>query len=193
MKHKNNIFSMVQLLSYVSIIFVLISTGCQTKNSNESRLNTTIHEATFMNNIDQVKAHIAAGSDLNEKDEWGSTPLNIAATFNKIEVAKLLIDAGADLSEATPDGTTALHTAVFLCRTEIVDFLLEHHANAELKNSFGATPLLSVQAPFEQMKPIYEQMNRDMGVLGLKLDYDFLESEREVIANKLISYQNSNR
>lgn len=166
------------------------SISCQSNKKEEIvEPKGTVHEAAFMNNIEMMKAHIAAGSDLNVKDEYGSTALNIAATFGKKDIAKLLIEGGADLSVTAPDGATVLHTATFLCRTEIVKMLLKGGADAEIKNSYGATPLMSVMAPYDQMRPIYEQMNKDLGMLGLKLDYAFIKSEREVVAGLLLDHR----
>jgi len=182
--------------SKVILLLILMIMGntlsCQQnkeKAENKVELTTTIHEAAFMNNIEQMKAHIEGGSDLDQLDQYGSTALNIAATFDKPEIAQLLIDAGADLTVAAADGTTPLHMAVFLCRTDIVKMLLASDADTEAVNGFGATPLMSVMAPFDQMLPIYEQMNRDLGMLGFKVDYDFLESEREVVADLILDHK----
>ena len=41
--------------------------------------------AVLQGNLDAVREHIAAGTDLNQKDAYGSTPLTIAATFGKTE------------------------------------------------------------------------------------------------------------
>jgi methionine synthase I (cobalamin-dependent) len=142
-----------------------------------------------MGNVKAIKQHIAAGSDLNVKDDYGSTPLNIAVTFEKTEIAKLLIDAGADLSIQSADGSTALHTASFLGRTELVEALLKAGADTEAQNSFGSTPLASIEVPFEQAKPIYDQLSKDLGPLGFKLDYDELENARPVIAEMIKTYQ----
>jgi hypothetical protein len=35
------------------------------------------------------------------------------------------------------------------------------------------------------VKPIYDQISRDLGALGLKLDYDRLEKTRPVVAKML--------
>ncbi|KPJ90001.1 MAG: hypothetical protein AMS18_11840 [Gemmatimonas sp. SG8_17] len=87
-----------------------------------------IHMAALQGDVAAIRLHIEAGSDLNEKDPYGSTPLIIAATFGKTDVAKALIEAGADLNITNNDGGTALHAAAFLCRPEIVISLLEHGA-----------------------------------------------------------------
>ena len=136
----------------------------------------TVHQAAFMGDAKAIEQHIKAGTDLNKKDEYGSTPLNIAATFDKLAIAKLLIDAGADLSVRSNDGSTALHTAAFFGRKEIVKALLEADVDIEAKNNYGSTALASIVAPFEQVKPIYDQISKDLGPLGFKLNYEELKA-----------------
>lgn len=145
-----------------------------------------IHTAVITDNLEAVKQHIAAGSDLNVKDPFGgSSPLISAAVFGKTEAAKLLIDAGVDINFQNNDGSTALHTAAFFCRPEIVKMLLEKSADKTIKNKFGATPLDNVSAPFAQMKDAYDMMGNMLGPMGLKLDYAYLEKTRPEIAEML--------
>ena len=141
--------------------------------------------ATFMGNLEAVNLHIAAGSDLNKKDPYGSTPLIVAATFNKIDVAKALIEGGADLDITNNVGSTALHTSAFLCRTEITKMLIDNGADKTIVNDFGATALSSVSDSFEATRTIYEQFAKDLGPLGLKLDFGYIEKTRPVIAEML--------
>lgn len=142
----------------------------------------TLFEATFLGKLDLVKQHIVAGTDLNQKDDFGSTALNIAITFGKTDIAQALIAGGADIEIKGGDGSTALHSAAFFGRTEIVKSLLAKGANIEARNNYNGTALESVQVPFDQIKPVYDQMARDLGPLGLKLDYDRIAAAREVIA-----------
>ena len=132
-----------------------------------------------------VKQHITAGTDLNVKDQYGSTPLIIASTFGKTDIAKELIDGGADLNIKNNDGSTPLHIAAFFCRTEIVKALLDKGADKSLLNNYGSTAIASVSSEFKDVKPIYDQMSKDLGPLGLKLDYKHLEATRPVIAELL--------
>ena len=141
--------------------------------------------ATFMGNLEAVKLHVAAGSDLNVKDPYGSTALIVAATFDKVEVAKALIEAGADLDLTNNDGSTALHTAAFLCRTEIVEALIDNGADKTIVNNFGSTALASVSDSFEATRPIYEQFAKDLGPFGLRVNFDYVEKTRPVIAQML--------
>lgn len=73
-----------------------------------------IHTAVVSGDLNTVKQHIAAGSNINEKDPFGgSSPLISAAVFGKTDIAKVLLDAGADIDFQNNDGSTALHSAAF--------------------------------------------------------------------------------
>ena len=55
-----------------------------------------LHAAAVQGNLEAIRQHIKAGSDLNEKDpSGGASPLITAATFGETEVARALIEAGA--------------------------------------------------------------------------------------------------
>jgi len=145
-----------------------------------------IHTAVVTDNLAALKQHIAAGSNINEKDPFGgSSPLISAALFGKMEAAKILIDAGADINFTNNDGSTALHTSAFFCRPEIVKMLLDKHADKTIKNKYGSTPYESVVGPYSQVKSVYEAMQQMLGPMGLKLDYAYVEKTRPVIAAML--------
>jgi len=188
---KFSIKTLGNLIIIVSLLF-FISCQSQDKKSNTSNSKTEvkvpeidIHTATFFGNLDAVKQHISAGTDLNVKDQYGSTPLIIASTFGKTDIARKLIDGGADLNIKNNEGSTPLHVAAFFCRTEIVKELLNKGADKSLLNNYGSTALASVSSEFNEVKPIYDQISKDLGPLGLKLDYKHLEATRPVIAELL--------
>ncbi len=194
---KNNLKGLV--IVGMLIVTLISSISCKDKNekSNIEQVETSVSKsvikapaediitATFLGNLKVVEQHIKAGTDLNKKDDYGSTPLIIAATFGKTDVAKALINGGANLNLTGNDGSTALHTSAFYCRTEIVEALIKAGAERNLKNNYGSTALESVLAPFATVKPIYEQLNKDLGPFGLKLNYGHLEKTRPTIANLL--------
>ncbi len=192
-----NFRKITTMLLFVTTLMILFSCKGQEKKSKEqneeiSVLQTIppsldIHAATFMGNLEAVNQHIKARSDLNKKDQYGSTPLTIAATFNKTEVAIALINAGADLNMQSTDGSTPLHTSAFFCRIEIVEALLEKGADKTLRNNYGSSPLESVSAPFNDVKNFYDQISKDLGPFGFKLDYKYLETTRPLIAEMLQS------
>jgi hypothetical protein len=115
----------------------------------------------------------------------GSTPLITAASFGKNKIAQALIDAGADVTPKNNDGATALHAAAFFCRVEIVQMLIDAKADRSARNNFGATARESVMGPFEEVRPIYEMLQQQLGPLGLQLDLKEIEKTRPVIAMML--------
>ncbi|MBT7093304.1 MAG: ankyrin repeat domain-containing protein, partial [Bacteroidetes bacterium] len=83
------------------------------------------------------------------------------------------------------EGSTALHSAAFLCRIEIVEMLLAKGADKNIRNNNGTTALESVAGPFSKVKFIYDIFSKDLGPLGLKLDYNQIENTRPQIADLL--------
>ena len=163
------------------------SSVSDTKSTEKVKAPTTdIHASAYMGNLKLVKQHIDAGTNLNSKEPMGgSTPLITACLFGKTEVAKALIDAGVNLNIKNNDGSTALHVAAFFCRTEIVEALIKKGADQTIKNGTGATALESVSAPFVHVKGVYEFFGKELGPLGLKLDYKRIENTRPKIAEML--------
>ncbi|MEM7477624.1 MAG: ankyrin repeat domain-containing protein [Planctomycetota bacterium] len=158
------------------------------KTAQSSKLVTpsiSLMDAAMKDDLEAVKQHIAAGSDLNERAESGPTVLIAASTMGKTEAALLLIEAGADLELRDKDGATALHTAAFFCYIEITQALIDNGADLSVKNNAGFTALESVSGAFETVKPIYDLMKAVLGPLGLKLDYERLEETRPRIAEML--------
>ncbi len=181
----------------IAVIVTLVACGGEQAstaqvNNKEVAIETTtekpsvdIHTAAFMGNLKAIQEHIKAGTDLNKKDQYGSTPLVITATFGKAEAAEALIIGGADLHIRSNDGATPLHIAAFFCRVDVVKALLAKGADKTLKNKYGSTSLESVSGSFSTVKGIYEQIAKDLGPLGLKFDFDYLEATRPKIAELL--------
>jgi ankyrin repeat protein len=145
-----------------------------------------IHTVVMTDNMEAFKQHIAAGSNLNEKDPLGgSSPLISACLFGKTAMAKMLIEAGADLNFQNNDGSTALITASFFCRPEIVQLLLAKGADKTIKNKYGQTAYESVSGPFADVKGSYDGLGKMLGPMGLKLDHPYLEKIRPEIAAML--------
>ena len=71
-----------------------------------------------------VETLLAAGAEVNEGNDRGSTPLHQAAYSNQSEIAAALIERGADLDlEAHGSGGTPLIFALFWGHREVADML----------------------------------------------------------------------
>lgn len=190
----------LKMLVAFSFIFLLLTTACANSGNGEStksensmatkslveKPKVDIQTAVISGNLEAVKQHIAAGTDINIKDQMsGSTPLITAATFDQKEIAKALIEANADLALKNNDGATPLHVAAFFGRIEIVKMLIDAKADKNAKNNFGATPRETVMGPYAEMKPIYEMLQQQLAPIGLQLDLNEVEKARPVIAMML--------
>jgi len=167
---------------------LLAVTGCgkqEDADKGKKPPRASLHAAALQGNLDAIRRHMDAGSNLNKKDAYGSTPLIVAATFGKTEVAGALIDAGADLTTTNNEGATPLHIAAFLCRAEIVKALLDKGADKNALNRAGRTALDSVSSPFDEVKGIYDGLTAALEPLGLKLDIERIKMTRPRIAEML--------
>jgi len=167
---------------------LIIGAGCGKQEDTETGTRpprVSLHTAALQGNVEAVRQHIEAGSDLDRKDGYGSTPLVVAATFGKTDVARALIEGGADVSITNNEGATPLHIAAVLCYGEIVQALLDAGADRGALNKAGSTALASVAGPFEQVKVVYDRIGKGLAPLGLRLDYERIKNTRPQIAEML--------
>ena len=174
---------MKTIQTVILVVSLLIAAGCGKQENPTPRMK--LHLAALQGRVDAIQQHIKAGSDLNAKDEYGSSPLIAAITFGQTEVAKVLIEAGVDMKISNNEGSTPLHIAAFFCHTEIVEALLDNGADKNLRNNAGSTALETVSRPFEDVKGIYDSIGKALKPLGLRLDYERIKMTRPKIAEML--------
>ena len=98
----------------------------------------SIHKASDEGNIEVVKQHLAAGMDVNAKDEDSCNPLHWATEKGNKGIAELLIAKGADVnskSKAFNQTPIDADNNEFINQPDIVDLLRKHGAKTgeELK------------------------------------------------------------
>ena len=109
----------------------------------------SIHKAAEYGNIEAVKQHLAAGTDVNAIDEnRGITPLVYAAREGHKKIVELLIADGADVNAKDDDGGTPLHSLANNAATrpvrghkEVAEMLIAKGADVNAKTISGRTPL----------------------------------------------------
>ena len=114
----------------------------QVEEAKAEESEISIHRAAWEGNIKAIEQHLAAGKDVNAKDDlYGDTPLLWAAGFGQKEVAVLLIAKGADANAKAKEGWTPLHYATGGNDKEIVELLIAKGADLNAKDVDGETPL----------------------------------------------------
>ena len=135
----------------LTAIAAVLLVGCATTQQPEPTAakapDISINEAAYTGNIEAVKQHLAAGTDVNAKASRGWTPLHSVASK---KIAKLLINKGADVNAKDKIGGTPLHLATYSGQEEIVELLIVSGANMNAKIEVGKwkdqTPLsLAIQ------------------------------------------------
>jgi hypothetical protein len=97
----------------VSIVAAVLLVGCATTQSPEPPttkvLDVPILAAAYNGNIEAVKQHLAAGTDVNVKGGFADgTPLHYEAANGHTEIAELLLANGADVNAKDEDDETPL-------------------------------------------------------------------------------------
>jgi hypothetical protein len=105
-----NKFKAILLIVAVGLIIPASFAQQEDKPISEQIPDSSLFEAAVAGNLEAVKQHIAAGTDLNQVDP---TPLHTAALFCYPEIAQALLDNGADKTIKDNDGQTALEMVVF--------------------------------------------------------------------------------
>ena len=82
------------------------------KTRHELKAEESIRAADYDGNIEAVKQHLAAGTDVNAKAEDGWTPLHHVALKGHKGIIELLIANGAEVNAKNNDGGTPLDMAI---------------------------------------------------------------------------------
>ncbi|MDB4794758.1 ankyrin repeat domain-containing protein [bacterium] len=115
----------------ITTIAAVMLVGCGNPEADRALFN-----AASGGNIEAVKQHLTAGTDVEVKDNNGFTPLHIATR----EVAELLIAEGADVNAKGLGGSTPLHLAAMRGHKETAELLIAKGAAVNAKDVNEYTP-----------------------------------------------------
>ena len=103
----------------------------------------SIHAAVRYGNIEAVKQHLAAGTNVSFRNKNGDTPLNYAAFLGYMEIVELLVKNGANVNSKGLADWTPLHLAAQNNKEKIVQLLIANGAevNPYTSPGFGGTPM----------------------------------------------------
>ena len=123
-------------LMAMAVALAVMAAGC----SEPDRPTVNLYLVMERGDLDQLKRHIAWGTDVLSPLPDGRTPLQIAAADGREVFVELLLEAGADPEARGADGHTALETALINGRIQVAALL------APRKKPIDANSLLLVLA-----------------------------------------------
>ncbi|WP_260431640.1 ankyrin repeat domain-containing protein [Burkholderia cepacia] len=121
-------------------------------------LEGRLRSAADRGDAGEVRTLLERGAPIDSRDGQGRTALLLATHGNHVEAARVLIDAGVNVDHVNRLGWTALLEAIMLGDGSerylpIVQLLVDGHANVDLADSNGETPLRHARRPGRVQRP----------------------------------------
>lgn len=132
-------------------------------------VNQSISQEILFGTFESVLKCVRGGSDVNEKDIYGLTPL-IEATLKKdVDIAKLLLNNGSKINQQDISGQTALQWAVNRYHVPLCELYLKHKADPNHYSADGQ-PVL-VNPILREQKDIIQLLVAHGAELAFALDF----------------------
>jgi ankyrin repeat protein len=130
-----------------SIINVVVAAlFCAAAVAAHADPNADLCGAAGMGSIDEMKAALKAGANINYRDpkNQGRTPLMLSLVFGSTDKVRFLVASKADVNIKSDDGMNALMYAIDNGNVEIITILIKARADVNAKDNDGMTPLMRV-------------------------------------------------
>jgi ankyrin repeat protein len=116
--------------------------GANQSGPGQSGPTKSLQQAAIDGDTEQIKMHIAKGSDFNKADQFGYTPLKRAIEGHHPEAAIAMIESGkADINAKDREGKTPLIVAVSNAEQAIAEALIAKGADVKAKDNYDRTAL----------------------------------------------------
>jgi len=115
----------------MSTLLIVLSCGAGfvLAGVDEGKPAKSLHQAAVDGDMNNVKALISKGADINEKNRMGWTPLYTAVRNQQKTIAQFLIGKGADVNAKDNSGQTVLHLVVEAGQKDMVELLIAKGAD----------------------------------------------------------------
>ena len=127
-----------------TLVLLLVLGLCAAASANAAQ--SDLVSAAEAGDLAQVKALIAAHTDVNTKGRYGATALHVASFKGYVEEVRSLLIAGANVNARMENGATPLIAASQNGQLEVVRTLLGAGADVNAKNDAGIAALSRASA-----------------------------------------------
>jgi ankyrin repeat protein len=122
-------------------IRLLLQHGANVRSKSTLGFTALHYAAYYKDDEAYLTPLLDFGSPINEKDDYGWTPLAATAEYDHARSATVLLHHGADVEVRDKDGWTALLRAVNSNSHSVLKLLLEHNADHRAKTFRNETIL----------------------------------------------------
>ncbi len=130
---------------HIKFIVLFFFSSLLTSFSKDADVNYDFVKAATRGEIEDVKALLHKGADINGQINGGHSALMLASGNGQEKVVKLLLEKGANVNLQGQLKETALHLAAANGHKNIVELLLKNGADFRVSNT-GLTPLMMAVA-----------------------------------------------
>ena len=142
-------------------------------------LPDALHRAAKAGNLKGLEAALAAGADVNARDDKGWTALMYVVDKGYVLLVEPVLQAKADPDVRAPDGATALFMAVAHGHSEIIPLLMKAGADPTIKGPKGKTATEVAQARYGDLKTAIEK-GEQPAVIALLAGKTWAEGEEMI-------------
>ncbi len=125
-----------------AIVLSASAAMADTVDMRDANGRTALLLATHRDDVEEARRLIAAGADVNTKDNIQDSPYLYAAAEGRLDILRLTLKAGADLKSTNRYGGTGLIPAAHHGHVDVVRELLGTSIDVDHVNRLGWTALL---------------------------------------------------
>jgi ankyrin repeat protein len=128
-------------------------------NARDKFGSTPCHYAASGESVENADLLVEHHADVNAPDNIGSRPLHIVTTAKtapekiRLGIARSFLRGGADVNALNNKNEAPLHLALWEHFDDMVDLYLDAHANPNLKDNAGRTPLSIARTVYKPNVP----------------------------------------
>jgi uncharacterized protein len=159
-------FAIPLAIASLSVFTPLPASAQVPPSAQEVARFSALHAAAHRGNVTAIEAAAAAKADLNARDSYGRTPLQVAVFAKQREAVKALVKAGANINLLENDRYDGITIASVADDEGTLRVLIQLGANAKLTTSRYDGTALIAGAPLDHVNNLHWTAVIEAIVLG---------------------------